>query len=118
MQNNNIEFIQQFRAEWLGRKSLDFYLPEYKLGIECQGEQHFRTVPFHGIKDEKVLEENLEKLQKRDRKKREQCLAKGIQILYFCTNGETTDEYELIRTSEELLSKILEYGKDSKNLEN
>ena len=38
---NNIEFEYQKKFDWLGKQSLDFYLPKYNLGIECQGKQHF-----------------------------------------------------------------------------
>ena len=39
---NNINFIPQQKFKWLGKQSLDFYLPEYNVAIECQGEQHFK----------------------------------------------------------------------------
>lgn len=38
---NNINFIRQYSPIWLGKQSLDFYLPDYNLAIECQGKQHF-----------------------------------------------------------------------------
>lgn len=39
-------FIRQKRFDWLGMKSLDFYIPRYKLAIECQGEQHFTSLKY------------------------------------------------------------------------
>ena len=42
----NIHFEEQKRFDWLGRQSLDFYLPEYNIGIECQGIQHFKPIDF------------------------------------------------------------------------
>ena len=44
--DNNINFDYEKRFEWLkgiknGLSSLDFYLPNYNIAIECQGEQHF-----------------------------------------------------------------------------
>lgn len=39
LENNNIKFTPQFSI--INRQSLDFYLEEYKIGIECQGSQHF-----------------------------------------------------------------------------
>lgn len=38
---NNIDYIYQYKAEWLGKQSLDFYLPYYNIAVECQGKQHF-----------------------------------------------------------------------------
>ena len=45
--DNNINFVYEKRFEWLkgiknGLSSLDFYLPNYNIAIECQGEQHFK----------------------------------------------------------------------------
>ena len=42
--NNNIEYIQQYRFEDCRNKKplpFDFYLPEYNMCIEYDGEQHF-----------------------------------------------------------------------------
>ena len=33
---------------------LDFYLPEYNIAIECQGEQHFVPVPFGKMSEDKA----------------------------------------------------------------
>ena len=38
---NNIRFERQKRFKWLGKQSLDFFLVDYNIGIECQGEQHY-----------------------------------------------------------------------------
>ena len=76
LKNNSINFEQQKRFKWLGRQSLDFYLPEYKIGIEYQGAQHFENVKrFGGGK-------TLEKTQERDLRKQEKCKELGILLLY------------------------------------
>ena len=41
LEKNKIEFIYQYTDNKLKRQSLDFYLPKYNIGIECQGKQHF-----------------------------------------------------------------------------
>ena len=44
LDNNNIEYIQQYRFEDCRNKKplpFDFYLPEYNMCIEYDGEQHF-----------------------------------------------------------------------------
>lgn len=42
---NNIEYIEQYSDSFLkngkGLQRVDFYLPKYRIAIECQGEQHF-----------------------------------------------------------------------------
>ena len=59
---------------WL--QSLDFYLPEYNIAIECQGIQHFEEVQYFG--GEKGLKEN----KKRDKKKYDLCKEHGVVIFY------------------------------------
>lgn len=51
---NNIEFCEQKRFEWLGRQSLDFYLPKHNIAIECQGIQHFSNESLYGRNHEKI----------------------------------------------------------------
>lgn len=41
LEENNIEFIYQYKIKWLGKQSIDFFLPQYNIAIECQGKQHF-----------------------------------------------------------------------------
>lgn len=74
---NNIKFEQQKRFDWLGRQSLDFYLPEHNIAIECQGEQHYRPIEFFGGNDE------FQKIIKRDNEKLEKCKKNNIEILYY-----------------------------------
>ena len=84
----------QKHFEWLRikqRLALDVYLPEYKIAIECQGEQHFMARPVFGG------EEALRAQQERDRVKSELCKQHGIQILYYAQKGNhlPKEEYEL-----------------------
>lgn len=53
----------------------DFYLPDYKLAIECDGEQHFHPVAFYGGV------EKFETLQANDKIKNEYCENKSILLL-------------------------------------
>ncbi len=81
LQNNNVKFESQKRFDWLKYKdslSLDFYLPQYNIAIECQGEQHFEYVPFfHNSINELKL------TQKRDAVKKRLCEKNNIKLLYF-----------------------------------
>ena len=47
--------------------SLDFYLPEYNIAIECQGIQHFKRIEYFG--GEKSFKEQ----KNRDTIKKELC---------------------------------------------
>lgn len=72
--NNNIEYEPQKRFDWLGRQSLDFYLPKYNIGIECQGSQHFIADNYYS---------ELGKVQEYDKKKRLLCKENGIELIYY-----------------------------------
>ena len=83
LNKNKIHYIEQCRKNklnWLKNKislSLDFYLPDYKIAIECQGRQHFEPVlDFGGVK---TYEESIE----RDKKKLSLCKENNIKLLYY-----------------------------------
>lgn len=76
LKENTKLFIEQKKFEWMGRQSLDFYIPSYYIGIECQGSQHFKSVEhFGGINE-------FEKRIKLDITKNQLCQEHGIKILY------------------------------------
>ncbi len=74
LQENNIDFEYQKRFDWLGKQSLDFYLPQYNVAIECQGSQHFEKNRFY---------EELYVVKKRDEKKRLLCDENNVKLIYF-----------------------------------
>ena len=78
---NNINFERQKRFDWLGLQSLDFYLPDYNIAIECQGIQHFEPIDFFGGINE------FEKTIKRDIVKKQLCYQNDIKLIYY-TNIE------------------------------
>ena len=97
--NNNIEFERQKKFDWLGLQSLDFYLPQYNIAIECQGIQHFEEVEHFGGK--KGFEITIE----RDKRKYLLCNDNGVKILYY----SNIKEYCEINTMEKLLNEILKH---------
>ena len=57
-----------------------FFLPDYNLGIEYDGEQHFKPVGFSGkLTEEEVLEKFIN-VQERDKRKNEKCIANGVKL--------------------------------------
>lgn len=56
--------VHHGRPKWIGRQHIDIWLPEFKIGIEYQGEQHDNPIEFFG--GEKNFKEN----QERDSRKR------------------------------------------------
>lgn len=79
---NGITYDYQKRFNWLGRQSLDFYLPDYNIGVECQGEQHFFPVDFSS----KGVEWACKKFDYTiscDKRKKALCEKHGVKLLYF-----------------------------------
>lgn len=74
---NDVNFVYQKRYDWLGLLSLDFYLPEYNVAIECQGLQHYKPCGYFGG-DRKLFEQS-----ERDIRKSKLCKEHGISIYYF-----------------------------------
>lgn len=81
LNENSIKNEYEKKFDWLGNQSLDFYLPEYNIAIECQGTQHYFPSDFGSNK--KTKEEMFEYVIKCDRKKYELCKEHGIDIIYF-----------------------------------
>lgn len=100
---NNINYVWQANYkmfEWLGRQSLDFYLPDYNIAIECQGGQHFKPVELFG--GEKQFEEQIE----RDIRKKMLCEQHNVKLIYF--THEKNTPYECINNVGILIKKIRE----------
>ena len=77
-----IDYEHQKHFKWLKQQSLDFYLPDYNVGIECQGEQHFFPVDFAG-KGVKWACKMFNKTNSRDKQKKVLCEEHDIKLLYF-----------------------------------
>ena len=99
--DNEIKYEYQKKFPWLGHKTLDFYLEDYSIAIECQGRQHFEPVEIFGGNDE------FEDLWKRDTNKKQLCDEHGIKLLYYSNLG-IDYPYEVIENIEVLLKKITE----------
>lgn len=103
LSKNNIKFEFQKRNDWLGKLSLDFYLPQYNIAIECQGRQHFEIVKDFG-------NENTFKLQQeRDQRKKKLCDENGIKLLYFTHYDKVNEDDTTFKNKEKLLEKITSY---------
>lgn len=87
LDQQKVKFERFKRFKWLGRQSLDFYLSELNIAIECQGIQHFKPVDFAG-KGKDWANELFEINKKRDNAKLEKCLANDIKMVYIIDNDE------------------------------
>ena len=86
--DNDIALDREYRFKWLTNDktgymlSLDFYLPDYNVAIECQGEQHFIS-NFYKSKGIEYAEEHLKGVQYRDMHKKTLCSENGVKLIYF-----------------------------------
>lgn len=101
LEKEGIKYIAQKRGKWLGKQSLDFYLPDFKTAIECQGSQHFVESEYFGGK------KRLKKTVELDKIKRRICNENGVRLLYY-THCNYNYEFELIKDLETLKQKIYE----------
>ena len=67
--------LYQYRPDWLGRQSLDLYIPSIRTAVEYQGIQHYHPIGFFGG------EEALSQRQNLDRQKRKLCEENHICLI-------------------------------------
>lgn len=95
LDKQNVKYERQKKFKWLGRQSLDLYLTEHNIAIECQGIQHFKPVDFAG-KGEKCANKSFEEIKERDDIKLKKCLDFNIKMIYVVDNEEYLEnEYHL-----------------------
>ena len=102
-----IEYNFHDRTILNNKLELDFYIPSLKIGIECQGLQHFKTDfswNFNKTNEEREL--ILKNIKVRDAKKFEICKQKNIQLIYY-SNLHIKFPYKVITNINEI-KKILE----------
>lgn len=90
LNDNNINFIEQYRFDNFRKYPFDFYLPDYNLVLEPGGSQHLLSVKVWGG------EKGLLKNKKRDKIKFEYCQDNNILILYYFNFGPNKKAYELL----------------------
>lgn len=82
LKENNIKFLIKANKKvlpWLDRQHLDFYLPDYNIAIECQGQQHFESIDYFGGYDKFKYTVEMDKIKK------EKCNKHNIKLLYYST---------------------------------
>ena len=86
MRNRYPDTLYQYRPDWLGRQSLDLYIPSLRTAIEYQGVQHYLPVEFFGG------EEALTQRQDLDRVKKELCTANSVRLIEWPYSVDPTDK--------------------------
>lgn len=105
LKNENIEYIPQKRFDWLNRQSLDFFLPQYNIAIECQGIQHFKPINFKNESND-ICIQRFNAVINNDNKKKNLCEKNNVYLLYYA-NYKYDFPYDVITDKQELLTKIL-----------
>ena len=106
LKENNIKFQRQYKFDDLigvggKRLSYDFYLSDYGILIEYQGQQHAAPSTFYSIKKE-IAELNFIKQQEHDKRKRDYANKKGYKLLEiwyydFCDIESILNDYLIIQ---------------------
>ena len=89
--------MYQYQTEWLGRLSLDVYIPKLNVAIEYQGIQHFEDIGIFG---------DFETQKERDERKAILCRDHEVKLIYWNYYEEISDDV--------FLEKIKPYVKHSK----
>ena len=106
LEKKHVKFERQMKFSWLRLNkslSLDFYLPDYNIAIECQGEQHYKPIEYFGGKDE------YEEIVERDITKKKQCDNNGIKLLYY-TKFKNVSGKDIYKNKNNLLKEIINHG--------
>ena len=101
LERNSIKYISRYSPEWLRLQHLDFYLPDYNVAIECQGNQHYEAREFFGGEDE------FKNIVNRDTKKAQLCKENGIKLLYFTHYPNINEEGNIYKNKDKLLEEIM-----------
>ena len=117
---NGIKFEEQKPFPWLigpngGPQTLDFYLPDLGIGIECQGGQHFYAIDIFGG------EKSFEYTQECDRNKLKLCEEHGIKLMYY-SNLSAPDKpfdypYPVYEDGAKLIEKLMSMLNDDTDAE-
>ena len=99
LDNSGFDYVWQYKDKWLGRLTLDFYIPQYKIGIECQGMQHYRPVKYWGG------DVSFQKVVARDEKKLDLCKENNVTLLYY---SDVYESENIAKNTDELLLMIQE----------
>ena len=88
------EVVFHYRGKELQGLELDIWVPKYALGVEYQGEQHFRPIDFFGGKSA------LEKRKKNDARKRRLCRMLNYTLIEFRYDESLSDSAIAAKISE------------------
>ncbi len=78
--------IHHYRPSWLYGQELDIYIKELNIGIEYQGEQHYKSIDFFGG------DTGLKATQERDKRKVRICEEEQVPLIFFHFDETITEK--------------------------
>ena len=113
LEENYTNVIYQYRNNTFlkgkgNNMSIDCFLPDYNIGVEYQGTQHFYPLEyFGGEKTFKIVTD-------RDKRKFEKCTENGLKLFYVSFERKIPNDYfqPIYKTPEELINAINNYIKE------
>ncbi len=78
--------IYQYKPLWLGLQSLDIFIPSLSIGIEYQGEQHYRPIAHFGGEGHFLHQ------KENDKKKKMLCIKNGVVLIEWPYTEAITKE--------------------------
>lgn len=103
LDKDGIRYERQKRFQWLGRMSLDFYVPSCNVAIECQGIQHYEPIEFFGGDDK------LEYVKSNDALKYKLACENGVDLIYLCNTRNKDDDANDGKTCFSTVNGIVKY---------
>ena len=101
LKKHNINYIYQYHNKIFGKQSIDFFLNDYNIGIECQGIQHYKPVKLFGGDEQYIKQQEL------DNKKLKICNDNNIKLIYFTYYKKAPKNENIFSSTIKLLKYIL-----------
>ena len=100
------EVISQYKEKWLEGQTIDIFIPDYNVGIEYQGIQHFKPVKYFGGISKFNYTTKMDKLKK------EKCDKNGVKLFYFSSEKIKPNDYidNIYSNNNEILNEIIKYA--------
>lgn len=81
------KIYRHYRPDFLEGLELDIFLPDFRIGIEYQGIQHFEPVNHWGGEDA------FRRLKIRDARKKELCQKASVNLIYFRYDEDLSNQF-------------------------
>ena len=82
LKEHQVKYIREYKEDGFGKQTIDFFLPDFSVAIECQGIQHFQPTDFSGRGKEWAEQEYKHNIEL-DRRKQILCNERDIKLIYF-----------------------------------